>query len=80
MSNTNALDYFHVLLAAYEALQEETSPAELQEITEKLRAMNSAQPMLIALDAKIRQMRTVRDSASDALQSAKLKPSSRHAH
>jgi hypothetical protein len=61
MSNTNALDYFHVLLAAYEALHDETSLVEVQKVTEELRAMNSAQPMLTALDAKIRQMCTVRE-------------------
>ncbi len=61
MSNTDALDYFHVLLAAYEALHDETSLVKVQEVTEELRAMNSAQPMLAALDAKIRQMRTIRE-------------------
>jgi hypothetical protein len=50
-----------VLLAAYEALHDETSLVEVQKVTEELRAMNSAQPMLTALDAKIRQMCTVRE-------------------
>ena len=40
MSNTNALDYFLVLLAAYEALHEGTSLVEVQKVTEELRAMN----------------------------------------
>jgi hypothetical protein len=58
-SDEKVLEYFHVLVAAYEALQHCTSLADVQEVTNQLRAMNANHPILQQLDAKIRRLSIV---------------------
>jgi hypothetical protein len=68
MRNASAPEYFHVLLAAYEALHNDTPRALMEALIREVRAQNPDAALGAMLEEKVRRLNAAEEAPEPALE------------